>query len=159
MRGRVLQVNVSDGGVPKRPVPRARVGRLGIEGDAVRHPGIHGGPDRAVCLYAIERVRGLQAEGHPVEAGSLGENLTLEGVDFADLRPGDRLRVGAHAVLEVVSYTTPCKTIAGSFRDGDSTRVHQKQHAGWSRVYARVLVEGDVGPGDAVERAARQATL
>jgi len=42
--GRVLQVNVSGGGVPKRPVERAWVGRFGLEGDAHRENTVHGGP-------------------------------------------------------------------------------------------------------------------
>ena len=36
MTGRIVQINVSPGGVPKRPVPRARATRSGIEGDAQR---------------------------------------------------------------------------------------------------------------------------
>ena len=54
MDGRVLQVNVSPGGVPKLPVEAARVGRDGLEGDAHHHDAVHGGPLRAVCLFASE---------------------------------------------------------------------------------------------------------
>jgi len=52
--GRVLQVNVSPGGVPKRAVGSAQVGRMGLEGDAHDHFDVHGGPHRAVCLFAVE---------------------------------------------------------------------------------------------------------
>ena len=68
--GRVLQVNVSHGGVPKRPVERAWVGTLGLEGDKHRENTVHGGPYQAVCLYGIEAIERLQAEGHPVEPGA-----------------------------------------------------------------------------------------
>ncbi len=145
--GRVTHVNISDGGVPKRSIPRAHLTRLGLQGDRVQNPGIHGGPDRAVCLYAIERIRALQAEGHPIAPGTIGENLTLEGIDFTQLAPGSILRIGETAVLEIVSYTTPCKTIARSFHDGDSLRIHQERHPGWSRLYARVLTEGEIEAG------------
>jgi len=37
---------VSQGGVPKRPVPEARVGAAGLAGDAQRWKH-HGGPQRA----------------------------------------------------------------------------------------------------------------
>ncbi|PYM54959.1 MAG: MOSC domain-containing protein, partial [Candidatus Rokuibacteriota bacterium] len=55
MAGRIAQVNVSPGGVPKRPVPEARVTPLGIEGDGHRDRERHGGPERALCLFALER--------------------------------------------------------------------------------------------------------
>ncbi len=63
---RVRQVNVSSGGVPKLPVPVARVGRLGLEGDDHADRTEHGGPFRAVCLYSIEAIERVRAEGHPI---------------------------------------------------------------------------------------------
>ena len=149
---RIHQLNVSPGGVPKRPVPRARLTPLGLEGDAVRHADIHGGPDRALCLYALERIEALRAEGHPVFPGSLGENVTTVGVDFDALEPGDRLALGPEALVEVVSYTTPCRTIAGSFHDRAYGRIHHRTHPGWSRVYARVLAGGPLEPGMPIRR-------
>ncbi|MBZ0171690.1 MAG: hypothetical protein K8E66_04855, partial [Phycisphaerales bacterium] len=62
-----------------------------------------------------------------------------------------RLRVGEAIVLEVTAFTSPCRWIAGSFIDGEFSRIAQDTHPGQSRVYARVLAEGDVAPGDAVE--------
>lgn len=147
---RIHQLNVSPGGVPKRPVHRARLTPLGLEGDAVRHPDVHGGPDRALCLYALERIEALQAEGHPVFPGAMGENVTTAGIDFDAVAPGDRLALGPHALVEVVSYTAPCRTIAGSFHDGAYGRVSQKLHPGWSRVYARVILGGPVEVGQPI---------
>ena len=65
----VAQVNVSQGGVPKLPVAQAEVGPLGITTDAVRYTKVHGGPERAVCLFSAELIAALCAEGHPVFAG------------------------------------------------------------------------------------------
>lgn len=143
---------MSRGGVPKRRVPEARITRLGLEGDAVKHTRIHGGPRRAVCLYSAERLEALRAEAHPVFPGALGENVTLAGLDWEKLAPGVRLQLGDSAVVELTSYTTPCKTIASSFRDGDFARVHQDRFPGWSRLYALVLVEGVVREGDMARR-------
>ncbi len=56
--GRVLQVNVSPGGVPKLPVASATVGAFGLLGDGHEHPTEHGGPHRAVCILGIEVIRG-----------------------------------------------------------------------------------------------------
>ena len=146
---RLHQINVSDGGVPKRPVAHARITVAGVEGDRQRHPAIHGGPDRAVCLFSFEVIEALRAEGHSIAPGASGENLTLAGIEWPALTPGAHLFIG-DVRLEVTSYTAPCVHNAQWFRHGDYGRISQKRHPGWSRVYARVLVEGLVRQGDPV---------
>jgi len=146
----VHQVNVSDGGVPKLPVPEARITVEGVSGDRHNSPKIHGGPDQAVCLFSLEVIEKLQAEGHPIKPGSSGENLTLVGVNWAALKPGDRLHIGEKVRLEIMSYTAPCEHNARWFLNGDFKRISQKRHPGWSRLYARVLSEGLVQSGDRV---------
>jgi MOSC domain-containing protein YiiM len=145
----VFSINISAGGVPKQPIEEGLVGTLGIAGDGHVDKEHHGGPDRALCLYSIERIRVLKAEGHPVGPGTMGENVTLEGLDTARLRPGDRLSLGEIEV-EVTSYTTPCKKIRASFIDGGFSRVLQDRHPGDSRLYARVLRGGSIKRGDPV---------
>ena len=149
-KGVIVQLSVSPGGLPKRAVPDARVGYLGLEGDAHRAREHHGGPDRAVCLFPIEAIRGLTAEGHTVVAGALGENVTTEGLDWAAIVPGVQLRLGEHVVLEITKYTSPCFNLASLFQSRDFGRVSQKRHPGWSRVYARVRAQGHVRPGDGI---------
>jgi MOSC domain-containing protein YiiM len=143
-------VNVSAGGVPKLPVDRAWVGRFGLEGDAQRHDTIHGGPHRAVTLFAIEAIRRVRADGHPISAGSTGENLTTEGVEWATLPVGIRAAIGERLVLEISKPDMPCDTIAGSFNDGRSGRISILTHSLDARMYARVLTEGEVRPGDTI---------
>lgn len=148
MTGRIVQISVSPGGVPKTAVPAAEVTRDGVEGDRHRNLELHGGPDRAVCLFSLEQIRALQAEGHPIVPGALGENVTLEGIDWAAVVPGSRLELGPRVVLEITRYTSPCLNIRPSFTHGNVSRVSEKQHPGWSRVYARVLVAGRIQAGD-----------
>ena len=148
--GRVVQVNVSRGGVPKLAVEQAWVGRLGLDGDAHREHTVHGGPHRAVCLFGIEAIERLQAEGHPVEPGSVGENLTTVGIEWSTLPVGTRARVGERLLLEVASSTTPCATQRPNFRDGRFSRINIALHPSDSRMYARVLEEGYVRPGDSI---------
>jgi len=119
-------------------------------GDRQGNPKIHGGRDRAVCLFSLEVIEALQAEGHSIAPGSSGENLTVSGVEWSKIQPGSRLRVGETVQLEVVSYTAPCEHNARWFLNGDFSRISQKKHLGWSRVYARVLTEGEVRQGDVV---------
>lgn len=149
--GSIVQVSISRGGVPKLPVSEGRVTELGIEGDGHDNPGIHGGPERALCLFAMERIEAMAAEGHPIGAGSTGENITTRGVDWDLVVPGARLRLGADVLLEVTRYTTPCKTNARWFAGGDFNRMHQNLFPGFSRVYARVIAGGVVRPGHEIE--------
>lgn len=146
----VHQINVSDGGVPKKPVLHATVTERGLEGDRQRNLKVHGGPDRAVCLFSLELLERLQDEGHPIDSGSSGENLTLAGVEWDMIQPGVQMSVGPDVRLEVMSYTVPCNHNAQWFQDGDYQRISQKKNPGWSRVYAKVLREGVVRPGDEV---------
>ena len=143
------QVNVSDGGVPKHAVTQARITVNGVDGDRQRNPDIHGGPNRAVCLFSLEVIEALRVEGHSIMPGASGENLTLAGVEWCCMKPGVRLKIG-EVQLVVLSYTAPCRSNACWFRDGDYSRISEKRYPGWSRVYARVLLEGIVRPGDAV---------
>lgn len=151
MNGYIHALNRSDGGVPKLPIERAEITRSGLVGDRQQDLKHHGGPDRALCLYSLEAIERLQAEGHPISPGSTGENLTLAGLDWSALVPGVRLELGPEVVVEITRYTVPCKTIRNSFREEKFTRISQKLHPGWSRLYARVLREGLIAVGDAVQ--------
>lgn len=149
--GHLFQINVSEGGVPKLPIIRAEVSQLGLVGDRQAHTKFHGGVERALCLYPLEQILELQAEGHPVFPGALGENLTLAGIDWHLLAPGARISLGALVSIEITRFTTPCQSIAPYFLDGDSQRVSQEMRPGWSRVYARVLMTGSIQIGDNVK--------
>lgn len=146
----IFQINRSDGGVPKWPVREGEVTPLGLEGDRHNDTAHHGGPERALCLYALERIVDLQAEGHPIYPGSTGENITVVGLDWAQVVPGTRLRLGEEVVIEITLYTTPCQKIAASFVEGQIQRMSQEAHPGCSRVYARVLSTGRIQVGDEV---------
>lgn len=146
--GRIVQISISAGGVPKRPIDTAHVAHDGLEGDAHRDREHHGGPERAVCVYSMEAIRALTAEGHAIAPGTLGENVTVEGLDWPRVQPGARLSLGEAVLLEVTRYTSPCFNIKAAFVGGEFARVSQKRHPGWSRVYTRVLREGTIRTGD-----------
>jgi MOSC domain-containing protein YiiM len=146
----IHQISLSNGGVPKLPVDSAMVMESGIAGDAHDDKIHHGGPERAVCIYSLEHIRALQDEGHPIEPGSAGENITTMGINLEELRPGTVLQLGKDAVIEITSYTSPCKTIAASFADGEFNRISQKLYPGWSRLYARVIGEGGIHVNDSI---------
>jgi MOSC domain-containing protein YiiM len=153
MTGRIASVNVSPGGVPKRPVPRAWVGSLGLDTDAHSEPApVHGGPEQAVCLYSVESIARVAADGHQAFPGAYGENLTLEGIELGDLAAGDRLEIGGGGlVIELTKHAAPCQTIAHWFVDRRIGRISSRTNGADARWYARVLSEGPVAPGDRVE--------
>lgn len=147
MSGVLVQVNVSSGGMPKLPVLSARVTQAGIEGDRQRHLKFHGGPDRAVCIYSEELYRWLREQGVGVSNGQIGENLTTRGIDLQRLTKGDQLRIGGErgCVIEITNVRVPCHQLKVWDTDLPELIVGR---SGW---VARVLQEGTVMPGDAVE--------
>lgn len=148
-RGRIESINLSSGGVPKKYAFVVNVLKDRIEGDDQKNKLHHGGPERAVCIFSKELIDELAREGHPIEPGSTGENLTISGLKWSDIVPGTRLRIGS-VLLEVASFTSPCHKIGASFRDNQFNRISQKLFPGWSRVYARVLGTGPIQVGDQV---------
>ena len=147
--GRITGLQRSAGGVPKLPVERARVHTGGMDGDRQDNRRYHGGPNRALCLYSQERLDALAAEGHPVGRGSLGENVTIAGLPWEMVQIGSRLRLGVVEV-EVTAFAPPCKTIGNAFVGRTFSRVSQVVNPGWSRVYAKILIEGELSVEDIV---------
>jgi MOSC domain-containing protein YiiM len=139
MTGRIFQLSRSDGGVPKHAVREAEVSEHGMRGDRQEHTKIHGGPERALCLFSLELIEKLQAEGHPIYPGSTGENVTISGLRWAMLMPGTQLLLGDEVFVELTRPTTPCSQIAESFLGGDFKRL---QVPGEMRWYCRVLRGG-----------------
>ena len=111
MSGIIYQLNIGSGGVPKLPVPQARVTRERIEGDdwnwAVNKiqlnnkPGGHGGSLQAICLYSLECLARLRGQGFPVFPGALGENFTTQGIDYSQVRTGDTYQVGSVVQIRI----------------------------------------------------------
>ena len=148
----IHQINVSDGGVPKLPMDRAAVDFEGMAGDRQADRKHHGGPDQTLCLYSLEVIEMLQAEGHPIASGSAGENLTITGLDWAAVASRQRYRIGEALVIEITDVATPCAKNAQWFVDGRFSRMSDTMHPGSSRWYAKVLAPGVVATGDAVVR-------
>lgn len=150
MAGRLESINASRGGVPKRSMFEGLITEAGLDGDQQRDLRFHGGPERAIVLFSLEVIQALQGEGHSLAAGTVGENLTVSGLDWNAIVPGTELRIG-EVRLQITKYTSPCEKVGFAFRDNDFTRISQKAHTGWSRVNACVISGGLVTVGDTVE--------
>ncbi len=148
--GRIFQISVSPGGVPKMRVEEAVVTEAGLAGDRQADLRAHGGPERALCLFAVEQLAIMQNEGHRVFAGATGENVTVEGIEWDRVVPGVLLYLGDEVVAEVTDYTSPCIKNARWFINGNFNRMNQALFPGSSRVYARVVEGGRIREGDTV---------
>jgi MOSC domain-containing protein YiiM len=143
--GVVLQVNISKGGVPKLPVERACVSRLGIEGDKHLY-WLHGGPRKALLLMASELIDALASEGFSVFYGALGENLCTKGLNHLKWRAGQRYRVGT-ALIELTEQREPCSKLN---RYGQGIQKRILRAGGESGFYAAVLEDGIIQAGDII---------
>jgi MOSC domain-containing protein YiiM len=153
----IVQINVSRGGVPKRPIAEALVTTLGLAGDEHAHPEIHGGPLQALLIVTAEGIDELIAQGFPLFAGALGENITTRGLDRRALRMGQRYRT-PYVIFELTKPRAPCEQlhIYGSgiqkavydplVRAGDPS----SPRWGLSGFYASVIEPGPMRPGEPV---------
>jgi MOSC domain-containing protein YiiM len=141
---------VVETGIWKTPVDgRVAVRGVNLDGDDQADRTVHGGPDKAVYAYAIEDTRWWEAQlGRELGPAAFGENLTTEGLDLTTARLGDRWRVGS-TLLEVCQTRVPCFKLG--LRMGDPTFLKTFAVARRPGAYLRILEEGDVGAGDAVD--------
>jgi MOSC domain-containing protein YiiM len=154
--GRPRQLSVRRGralmsAIGKRPVDgRVRVEGVNVAGDDQADRRVHGGPDKAVYAYASEDTAWWadELDRGDLVPGMFGENLTLEGVDLTGALVGDRWRIGA-VELEVCQPRLPCAKLG--LRFGDPLMVRRFAEAGRPGAYLRIVREGTLGAGDAVE--------
>jgi MOSC domain-containing protein YiiM len=155
--GSVLQINVSPGGVPKRPIPDGVVTSLGIAGDRHANPQVHGGPRQAILLITSEGIDELKEQGFPLYHGALGENLTTRGLDRRSVRIGQRYRIG-EILVEITKVRAPCETLNAypgvqqaiydqEVKDGNPA----SPRWGLSGFYASILQAGTIHPGDPIQ--------
>lgn len=146
-------------GIFKLPVngPVA-VTRDGLQGDRQGDRRVHGGPEKAVHYYPAEHYARL-AERVPALApmlvpGVLGENLSGFGLTEAEVCIGDVFSVGC-VRLQVSQPRQPCWKISHRLDHDPMSRVIADMGCtGW---YFRVLQEGDIRAGDALELIERPA--
>ena len=163
MTARVASVNV---GRP-RPVDTGR--RVGRDRDLEAARRRAGSPSAASTSTATTRPTGRctaartrrstptrsrrsgwwEAElGRELGAAAFGENLTTEGIDVSGALVGERWRIGT-TLLEVVQPRLPCFKLG--LRIGDPAFVKRFAHASRPGAYLRIVEEGELGAGDAIE--------
>ena len=139
--------------IDKRPVSGpVRIGEYGAFADVQADRKHHGGPDKALYVYAQEDADSWAAElGRELAPGFFGENLRTVGIDVNGARIGERWRIGEKVIVEVTSPRIPCQTFARWM--GEDGRGWVKRFAQARRVgpYLRVVERGTITAGDPIE--------
>jgi MOSC domain-containing protein YiiM len=130
---------------------------LGLQGDEQADPSVHGGLDKAVYAYPSEHYAfwrdqrtqaGVVAIDDTLPFGSMGENLTLQGLLEADVWVGDLLRF-PHCTLRVTQPREPCYKFNAAM--GFNTAVKAMALSGHCGFYLAVDEPGTLQAGDAFE--------
>ncbi|MCQ4863917.1 MOSC domain-containing protein [Pseudoflavonifractor phocaeensis] len=136
--GKVIAVCISEKkGTQKHAVPSAKfLPDWGIENDA------HAGKwHRQVSLLSHDKVEAFRARGAEVASGAFGENLVVEGIDFAALPVGTRFRCN-DVLLELTQIGKECHSHCEIFKKmGECIMPTQG-------VFTRVLKGGEIAEGD-----------
>lgn len=130
-------------------------GKTDLAGDGQADLRVHGGPDKAVYAYPSEHYPAWQAElGLEMPYGAFGENLTVDGLLEGEVCIGDVYRAG-EALLQISQPRGPCWKLAR--RWGVKDLAARYSLTGRTGFYLRVLQEGYLAPGAALERIERPA--
>jgi MOSC domain-containing protein YiiM len=133
--------------IVKEPVDRPlHLSFEGFEDDEQADQRVHGGPDKAACVYPVEhRPRWERQLGRELAPGRFGENLSVAGLLERDVCIGDVFVLG-DAGVQVNQPRGPCYKLAA--RWGDKTIPDLMAKAATSGYFFRVLDEGGVRAGD-----------
>jgi MOSC domain-containing protein YiiM len=131
-----------------------RVGPLGVAGDQQADLKNHGGADKAVLAYSVDHYaywrKHLKLPEMPF--GGFGENLTIAGLDETKVCIGDQWRAGT-MLFEVSQPRQPCWKMGRRWKIPDLPKqVIANGRSGW---YLRVLQEGELAAGTAMELVSR----
>jgi len=144
-------------GIFKTPVAGpVWLGRLNLAGDGQADLRVHGGTDKAVYVYPFEHYAfwAGELERRDFSHGQFGENFTTEGLLEDEIRIGDVFRIGV-ARVQVTQPRTPCFKLG--IRMNDKNFPLRFVAANRTGFYLRVLEQGMVKAGDAIDRVERAA--
>lgn len=142
-------------GIHKRPVQGpVQIRKLGLVGDEQADLSVHGGLDKAVYAYPAEhyafwiaRRLAVFKREEALPPGSMGENLTLQGLSEAAVWVGDRLVIG-DTLLQVTEPREPCFKF--NARMGFNQAAKLMVQSCFTGFYLRVVQTGTIQAGDAI---------
>ena len=138
-------------GIFKKPMGGSiEVNSLGFEGDCQANKKLHGGIEKAICVYPAEHYEAWRSELRrpDLSYGDFGENLTTLGLLEHEVCLGDRFRIGS-AELVVTQPREPCVTLNARIGLIDLSARFKK--SGRSGFYFSVVKEGTLSSGDIIK--------
>jgi len=152
--GTVRRLQVGSGSTPsgfvKTPTDAAvHLTYHGLVGDEQGDRRVHGGPEKAVCVYPVEHYPYWSLRlGRPLPPGAFAENLTTRGLLETDLRLGDVLAVGS-TLVQISQPRRTCAKLAA--HHGWPSLAAEVQESGRTGFYLRVLTCGALRAGQPLE--------
>ena len=135
-------------GIYKHPVAgQVLLSPTNLAGDGQADLAVHGGPDKAVCVYPVDHYALWRSELGVQDCGPawFGENFSVLGQSEQDVAIGDSYRVGT-AIVQISQPRAPCSKLGRRWNRLDMPKiVVQTGRTGW---YLRVLQTGAVESGD-----------
>ena len=133
----------------KKEVKSIKVKNMGIEGDEVADTKSHGGFEKAVFANSFENYQGWREFLNTdfLEPGSLGENLTISGLDEMNVYLGDIHQIG-EVILQVAQPRKPCWKISKKHNNKGFTKlIFNTGKTGW---YYSVIKPGVIKKDDQI---------
>jgi MOSC domain-containing protein YiiM len=128
---------------------RVAVRGVNVDGDDQADRSVHGGPDQAVYAYAAEDTEWWESQlQRPLGPGAFGENLTTRGINVSAALVGERWAIGT-VLLEASAPRIPCWKLGA--RMDDPGFLKRFARSGRPGTYFRIIEEGELGAGDAIE--------
>ena len=140
----VVSLNISSGGIPKRPLESVEITPVGLQGDGHNHAK-HCRPEQAVSLQDIEKLTELQSDGFDLACGATGENINVRGLNVNALPLGTVLRFSGGVEIQISKVRNPCYVL-----DAIDPRL-KEVIVNRCGMYARVIREGTLSVGETVE--------
>lgn len=133
----------------KSPVEKSvYVHKLGLTGDEQAEKVIHGGVDKAVCIYPFEHYKYWENSlNKKMPDSSFGENLTVKGMLEKDICIGDIFQIG-EVIIQITQPRQPCFKL--TYIHNVPRMSYLTQNTGFTGYYARVLKEGNININDKI---------
>jgi len=136
--------------INRRPAAGAiHLNENGFADDQVSDQRVHGGPEKAACVFPLEHYAFFASRlGRELAPPSFGENLTCDGLLEEVACIGDVYAIGTTHV-QITSPRQPCLKLALKHDAPDLPRWIVE--TGYSGFYLRVLSAGAIETGAAIE--------
>ena len=140
--GKIVAICISEKkGVQKKDIKRCKlIENHGLEGDA------HAGSwHRQISLLSKEARLVMENKGAKLNDGDFGENLLTEGIDFANVKVGNKLRLGKDALVRITQIGKECHDRCNIYYQvGDCIMPREG-------IFAEVLKSGEIKIDDDIE--------